>query len=268
MLSRLHKQLGTAGLTVAIVALVLAVGGTALAAKGALTGKQKKEVEKIAKKYAGKPGAPGAPGPAGPAGPKGDTGAAGSNGKDGTNGTNGTNGVSVTTSAASEAECGKAGGVKVTSASGNTKVCNGTTGFTKTLPSGETETGTYSYNYHGAFGNPVALDSISFPIPLEESNEEEAGFVLTPEQIENEEGEGFDAGCTGTVAEPTAPAGILCVYAREDEFTGGPGLNVAFPGFQPGKHGYGSTGAFIKGRNGFEPESLAVGYGTWAITAP
>ena len=71
MFSRMHNKLGTAGLLVAIVALVFAMVGGAYAAKGALTGKQKKEVTKIAKKYAGKPGAQGPQGPAGLVGPKG-----------------------------------------------------------------------------------------------------------------------------------------------------------------------------------------------------
>ena len=75
-----REPFGKAGLTVAIVALVFAMIGGAYAA-GTLTGKQKKEVEKIAKKFAGKngsaglqgssgkdgsPGAAGQPGPPGP----------------------------------------------------------------------------------------------------------------------------------------------------------------------------------------------------------
>ena len=61
MIERIHQKLGTAGFVIAIVALIAALGGTALAA-AKLNGTQKKEVEKIAKKYAGKPGAAG-PGP-------------------------------------------------------------------------------------------------------------------------------------------------------------------------------------------------------------
>ncbi|MCW2987260.1 MAG: hypothetical protein JWM24_198, partial [Solirubrobacterales bacterium] len=51
---RLREPFGKAGLTVGVIALVMALVGGAYAA-GALTGKQKKEVEKIAKKFAGKP---------------------------------------------------------------------------------------------------------------------------------------------------------------------------------------------------------------------
>jgi hypothetical protein len=120
----IREPFGKAGLTVAILALVLAMVGGAYAA-GALSGKQKKEVEKIAKKYAGKTGSAGSQGPAGPAGAKGDT---GTNGKDGTNGTNGTNGK--------EGPEGKQGK-------------EGTTGFTETLPSGKTETGSEGFGDGG-----------------------------------------------------------------------------------------------------------------------
>ena len=67
MFSRMHDKLGTAGLVVAIVALVFAMVGGAYAA-GGLTKQQEKQVTKIAKKYAGKPGAQGPQGPQGPAG--------------------------------------------------------------------------------------------------------------------------------------------------------------------------------------------------------
>ena len=68
--SRIHDKLGTAGLVVAVIALVFAMVGGAFAAAG-LTTKQKKQVKTIAKKYAGKQGS------AGPQGPQGVTGANG-----------------------------------------------------------------------------------------------------------------------------------------------------------------------------------------------
>lgn len=82
MVSRIHSKLGTAGLVVAIVALVVALTGAAYAA-GGLTKQQEKQVTKIAKKYAGKKGAAGPAGPQGPAGAKGDTGAKGNTGSPG-----------------------------------------------------------------------------------------------------------------------------------------------------------------------------------------
>jgi len=86
---RLREPFGKAGLTVAVIALVFAMLGGAYAA-GTLTSKQKKEVTKIAKKYAGRPGEAG---PKGDPGAKGDPGTKGDTGPQGVPGTNGTNGT-------------------------------------------------------------------------------------------------------------------------------------------------------------------------------
>jgi hypothetical protein len=88
-----QERFGTAGVILGVIALVLAIGGSAIAASGKLTPKQKREVKAIAKSFqgTGPAGAAGAAGPAGPAGAKGD------NGTDGTNGTNGTNGADGST---------------------------------------------------------------------------------------------------------------------------------------------------------------------------
>jgi hypothetical protein len=85
------EPFGTAGLIIAILALVLATTGAAFAAVG-LNSKQKKEVTKIAKKYAGKPGATG---PAGTAGTNGTNGKDGANGAPGSPGAPGANGNTV-----------------------------------------------------------------------------------------------------------------------------------------------------------------------------
>jgi hypothetical protein len=82
MFSRIHQRLGTAGFAIAIVALIVALGGAAYAAMPGLNSKQKKEEKKIAKSFA-KPGAPGAPGPAGAKGAAGAQGASGANGANG-----------------------------------------------------------------------------------------------------------------------------------------------------------------------------------------
>ncbi|MGN6202677.1 MAG: hypothetical protein ACTHNY_09760 [Solirubrobacterales bacterium] len=91
MLKRIHNKLGTAGLLVAVVALIAAVAGTAFAA-GGLTKKQEKQVIKIAKKYAGKPGAQGPKGDTGPAGAQGPKGDVGPNGDKGDTGSQGPEG--------------------------------------------------------------------------------------------------------------------------------------------------------------------------------
>ncbi len=78
----LRKRLEASGpgVVIAVIALIFALAGTAFAA-AKLNGTQKKEVKKIAKKYAGKrgktgpAGANGAPGAQGPGGPRGPAGA-------------------------------------------------------------------------------------------------------------------------------------------------------------------------------------------------
>lgn len=95
MLQRIQKRLGSAGLAVAILALIMALAGTAIAAKGVFTKKQEKRIVQIAKQYAGKNGKEGAAGPAGPqgpAGPKGENGAPGPEGKAGVEGPEGKEG--------------------------------------------------------------------------------------------------------------------------------------------------------------------------------
>jgi hypothetical protein len=282
MLSRLRNQFGTAGLTVGIVALVLAIGGTALAASGALTGKQKKEVTKIAKRYAGKPGAPGATGPAGaagPAGPKGDTGPKGDKGDTGSQGNPGTPGAAgksvVLTTEAKGANCAE-GGTKVEvegNAASKKYVCNGTSGtgggFPETLPAGKTETGTWSLSVPPQTSFFEAVVPISFPIPLSEAGE---AFYFNGTQVEEEE---FGtSGCHWELfnpsAEPEAPEDTLCVFAEpfgvhEDE-------QVIKALGEPLEEGiYGASGAkviFTKlEENTGEGEKMAAS-GTWAVTAP
>src|SRR3954454_7553714 len=91
----LGRRLGAngPGLTVAVIALILALAGGALAASGALTSKQKNEVKAIVKKESkklkGPAGAQGAAGPQGSAGPQGAAGAAGAKGDTGNTGPTG-----------------------------------------------------------------------------------------------------------------------------------------------------------------------------------
>ena len=248
MFSSLRERFGTAGLVVAVIALIAAIGGTAIAA-GGLTGQQKKEVKKIAKKFAGKPGATGPQGPAGPAGPagpKGDTGAPGAPGapgKDGKNGTNGTNGTDGEDGACSDAnpEC--------------------------VLPSGATATGAWAFGAVAPNNAAVQRVPISFPMRLEEApevhvlskNGEEKIFV----EFNEEKGEQiYDfvevPECPGTVQEPTADPGVLCLYTHEEG-------NVAFAGQDPLTNAAFATGAVV----GFKPSGPSQSAaGTWAVTAP
>jgi hypothetical protein len=264
----MHQKLGTAGFVVAIVALVAALGGAAWAA-GGLTKQQEKQVTKIAKKYAGKPGAPGA------------------NGKDGTNGTNGTNGApgpkgdpgekgppgtSVTNVAEPKGTNCKEGGAKFTVGAGApTFACNGLTGQISPLKSGETETGSWALILNGTSeGFPAAESTVSFNIPLAAESAEGKACVGT--QAETESGEFCGAGkvCKGTVAEPTAPKGFLCVYTAFEELEKIDGKLEA-RSYGGNFEAFGKTGAVLTGHGihgtTLEPARGSL-YGTWAVTAP
>ncbi len=219
----LHDQFGTAGLVLSIVAIVLALGGGAYAASHSATASKAKAGKPGPRGKTGPQGAPGATGPAGPAGPAGTN---GTNGKDGTNGT------------------------------------NGTTGYTETLPEGQSEHGTWAFQWRANAEEAVTVP-ISFPIWLEKPIEH--GHV----QIIPEGGMG-SGGCEGgTVAEPFAKSGYLCVYVLEA--TSPP--EVEFPSYalrseETGEiEAAGRSGArlFSKVDSGPLPVSAD---GVWVVTAP
>jgi hypothetical protein len=267
MLRRLHSRLGTAGFVISIVALVVALGGGAYAASGGLTGKQKKEVEKIAKKYAGKPGtngAPGAPGAKGDAGAKGDSGAAGAAGKDGANGTNGTSGtngapgksVEAFEVSVGESACGGNGGAEyeIEESGEATEVCNGSPWTVGGLPAGKTETGTWAFGE--AAGAGFSYAPISFAIPLAQGATVSAHYVDVAhnEVIEDEIIAEPAAVCHGSYSAPTAPPGALCVY----ELSISNGFLELATSAQP-------AGFLL----GFKTLAAgANGRGDWALTAP
>jgi hypothetical protein len=269
----IREPFGTAGLAVAVLALVLAMGGAAFAASGGLSGKERKEVQKIARRYA----------KAGPAGATGAAGPAGKNGARGAEGVSGENGIGATTSPASSGEC-PSGGTKVTTAGGTSRVCNGTTGFTQNLPSGKTETGVFGTGLRRGEAEYNFFGSIDFPIPLAEPIETgHALFVSTAEQ----EGETAPAECPGSAALPSAQPGNLCVYqgsthVASEEIEEPPlsgqmitvegefhFVTIVSPTEPPLANGSsaGPSGAII----GFGYEAVAGAtwlQGSWAVTAP
>ena len=270
---KLKEPFGKAGLTVAICALVLAMVGGAYAA-GKLTGSQKKEVEKIAKKYAGKPGVTGANGSNGTNGATGKEGPQGKEGKAGTTGTNGTDGTSVTSTEFSgkEGPC-QEGGSEFTSAEPEpTYACNGspwTAGGT--LPSGQTETGAWSIQTTDTAEGEFRFIPISFPIPLKHALETgKAKFVRAGAAAPEE--------CPGSIENPEAHPGFLCIFESSPEGI----LAAIYKGARPTNLNYqavlSSTGAEAPGTTGGniafsteEPETageeIATG-GSWALTAP
>jgi hypothetical protein len=271
MFSTLRNRFGIPGV-ISVIALVFAMLGGAYAASSNDNGK----ATASAKAKKGPRGPKGATGPAGPVGPQGPAGAAGAKGDAGANGSNGTNGVTGPT--------GLQGNKGATGAAGATGP-TGFSGFTETLPSGKTETGVFTMSMSSTYPIP-SIDGISFPIPLKEEGVEGTAWTFSPSQIENEEwgkkesnlGEGCkqgdagckDTGCRGSVAEPTAPAGTLCIYTsfEQQKKAAGP---LEARNFNFGFNAYGVSGAALYGPflNGKEDEPATYeGTGTWAVTAP
>ena len=254
MLAKLHQRLGTAGLVVAVVALVAAVTGTALAA-GGLTAQQENQVVKIAKKYAG---------PKGPKGPKGDTGPQGPAGANGSNGAPGAAGPAGATGASGKTgPTGPTGSTGLTGATGKTGPTGptGPSGVTKTLPAEQTETGVWGTGPLTSSG--FHYFPISFPIPLSEA----PNPVIVPATKASEPGCPGRGGTTVS-AIPQAEPGNLCVYVMTLEEASVesvwiPKYSEEFEEYEPA-HGTTSTGTLLRIK--CEPSCNALG--TWAVTAP
>jgi hypothetical protein len=229
MFSALRKRMHFSPATaIATLALVFAMTGGAYAASKYLITSTKQISPKVLKALKGKAGANGAQGPAGAAGaagPQGPGGAAGAKGESGAPGTPGAKG-----------ENGAAG-------------TNGTTGFTKTLPSGATETGAWAFKEGG-------IAAMSFPIPLEAPLAATKAHFVTVTQATNHE----VTACPGTVSGPSAEAGNLCVY---EGFMSNAEVGFFFAGKVP-TQGAATAGAILTFNLSGTP---AFGMGTWAVTA-
>jgi hypothetical protein len=270
-INSIREPFGTAGLIIACIALIAALGGTALAA-AKLNSKQKKEVEKIAKKFAGKPGAAGANGAPGA---KGDAGAAGANG---TNGTNGAPGANVTqTAIPAGGECGAGvSGVNYTLSGTSTKICNGkngTTGFTETLPPEKTETGAWGFG--PAMSSEFLSEEISFSfaIPLADPLVGEstvhyinpAGKEVFGVTFQERNPIGTPPSCAGNAANPTAEPGNLCIYAAVQE-NGVFASTTAIHGAGSAAAGASTAGAILT--MGVAGSEGSGAWGSYAVTAP
>lgn len=283
----LHDRFGTAGILIAVIALVAALGGTAVAANNALTGKEKKQVRNIAKKFAGKRGAKGTPGPAGPLGPQGPAGIAGpagANGDAGPQGDEGAPGASVFVEEEPAGDNCEVGGQKLSSpVSGISYVCDGKIGedgepgedgesgpegspwtMGGTVPSGETLKGSWSIGQVNADAadEPVYLD-ISFGIPLAASPTNVHFFPNGSDPL-------FTTHCPGTVSDPQASPGRLCIYAAAGQtnwtvpVAGGLAGNTVNAANKVSPDP--TVGAVIEG--GTDGAGPASAFGTWAVTAP
>jgi hypothetical protein len=246
----IREPFGTAGLIVACVALVAALGGTAFAA-AKLNSTQKKEVEKIAKKFAGKPGAPGANGTNGASGKD------GTKGEPGVPGSPGASGKSVVLGTATTGECpgsNPSGGTTVEiegNAASKKKICNGKEGSPWTaggvLPSGKTETGEWVTPSQALTGTKTT--AISFPIPLSEPLEGADVHIIPSSGTSTTE-------CPGSVAEPKALSGNLCVYTTQGVVA--PEVIAQAATLNEGAD---RSGALLVLGSANEPQ-----FGTWAVT--
>jgi hypothetical protein len=272
---------------VATLALVFAMSGGALAATHYLVTSTKQIKPNVLAQLKGKNGANGINGVNGTSGKDGAQGPAGEKGPAGTNGTNGANGTQGSAgptgpkgAAGGKGENGENGVTGPAGASGAT----GSTGATgqpwtpnNTLPSGATETGTWSWSDDPAsvpdVKNPAFV--ISFPIPLSEeinfpATEEVKGkfvnenFVEPGESLSNKP----STGCRGSAAKPEALPGNLCIFATHNGAEGEDHL-IFFGSAPPtaGSNAVGETGALLSYAD-VQANTLETAYGTWAVTAP
>jgi hypothetical protein len=239
MFSRIHKRLTYTNVAMTL-ALVFAMSGGAYAASKYLITSTKQISPKVLKSLKGANGKSGAAGPAGAQGPQGPAGAAGAKGETG--------------AAGGEGKAGKEG---TSGKEGSPWTLGGT------LPSGKTETGTWTYSLVSGEAEVAQQVPISFAIPLkQELGSTQVHYILAGGTSTTE--------CPGGVAEPKAAAGNLCVYASE--------LGAALEGLQvppperianpsgpaaAANVGAGKAGAVLS----FKLEKFKVGYGTWAVTA-
>ncbi len=260
MFSTFKARFGAPGV-IAVIALVFAMVGGAYAAGGGLSGKQKKEVTKIAqteaKKLAGKQGPKGDAGATGAAGAKGDQGPQGNPGSPGGAGAPGKS-VTVTPIAEEEEACEERGGVEVKQegAASGTEVCTGKEGSPWTvgghLPSKQTETGTW-YVRGEVVG--LAQTAISFPLPLSQPLNEAHVHYSTQGDFANS--------CKGSVSQPTAEPGNLCVYQGAN--SGATFAEFGLPEESAVEAGASRAGALIT----FElTEAPRAAFGTFAVAAP
>ncbi len=217
MFSGLRKHM-TPSMGIALLALVFALTGGAFAASngsGRSGGKANASVtDSVATtakaKQKSKAGA------RGPAGPKGATGAAGAAGVTGPAGSTGPAGPVGPTGTGATGATGAAGATGATGATGP----EGKSGFTKTLPKGERETGEWSLITTVPGAQRVAT-AVSFNIPLPAAPTSHLIRVNGKEAIVNAGTEEQVAStvCLGSVTEPKASAGNLCIYSSSEENT-------------------------------------------------
>ncbi|HEY1688093.1 MAG TPA: hypothetical protein VGF95_04440 [Solirubrobacteraceae bacterium] len=187
----------------------------------------------------------------GPAGPRGKQGPAGPEGKVGATGPQGSEGkVGATGPQGSEGKEGKEG----------KQGEPGLTGYTKYLPAGETETGYFMLHESNTAAGKHVISAISFNIPLEL----EEGVYIPAVTIAV--GGAPTSECPGTVQEPTAEEGYLCLYESKAANLGGEGYVKAEVFATKQTLAATATGTELWVLS--EAEGEVWSSGTWAVTAP
>lgn len=260
MFSKIRNRLTYANVAVTF-ALVLAMSGGAYAAGRYVIVSTKQISPKVLKALTGKPGANGAPGTSGAGGPAGPQGSQGPQGPSGAKGETGPAGPE-----------GAKGAIGPKGATG----AAGTTGFTETLPSGKTLKGEWVVHTHVGEGVQTNETAVSFGIPL---NEAPTVHLIDGEHELTASGEATPTECPGSVSEPTANAGNLCVYegvsgnlstnATANEFFFGGwkwGIAIVNPNVNGHEHDAASPFGFGVSVITTEEGSVAQS-GSWAVTA-
>jgi Collagen triple helix repeat (20 copies) len=245
MLQAIRRRI-TPSTLIATLALVFAMTGGAYAASRFLITSTKQISPKVLKALRGANGKSGAAGPAGPAGAAGAQGPAGPAGAAGAG------------TAGSAGAAGPAGPAGAPGKDGK----DGTTGFTEFLPSGESERGTWV-----AMGLPVDINpfvgalrtAISFNIPLEVAPAAHVIPAGTPELSD-------PPGCSGTVANPHAESGNLCIFVRfEEHLAVEEQFHVISIEANTLDEGAGKAGALVQA-NAAEKGKAALVQGNWVVT--
>jgi hypothetical protein len=279
MFSTLRTRFGIPGV-ISVIALVFAMLGGAYAASNSSPGGKATASAKAKKGPRGPKGATGPAGPQGPAGAKGDAGANGSSGATGPTGATGNAGAKGVT--------GATGSTGATGATGAT----GFSGFTATLPPGAEEKGTWNAFFTSTSEEnyfPLGVANISFSIPLDPAAAAAGkAFVFTAPETEAEkfgknkttkaacvvgEPECEPTGCEGSLEEPTAAPGVLCIYTDGEEpteehvFGRLSARQVTEEGGGFSESGAVLAGIEIKGASAASP-AVFDAHGSWAVQAP
>ena len=119
--------------------------------------------------------------------------------------------------------------------------------FAGAIPSGTTVTGVWAVP--AADGNAA----VSFPVPAPAAlGDADVNFAPDASGVTTDD----DAGCTGTLSQPTAPAGKVCLYVQA----------IGSGASSLGGYAIDRFGFFVYGIQ--NSPSNAAARGTWAYTAP